>query len=216
MAERKVAFFSDTSDKLQDLGHKIELLKLVKDQPSVYINNYFDDLRKEIDLKSQQAKDKIEKERQDMKELLKEYEEKSLKNLEKSGVQKIEMDSNIENLIKTYEGKSVDWNQSLGKKALSEKDIKNTKTESTSFDRLAKTELTKTNLKLFNDKVYELKSHDVDSIQFAYLVSFTSNDLLDKHNKLKSAALNDEVSLRPMNRLMRFEIKSNRKRSIFL
>jgi hypothetical protein len=216
LAERKVAFFSDTSDKLQDLGHKIELLKLVKDQPSVYINNYFDDLRKEIDLKSQQAKDKIEKERQDMKELLKEYEEKSLKNLEKSGVQKIEMDSNIENLIKTYEGKSVDWNQSLGKKALSEKDIKNTKTESTSFDRLAKTELTKTNLKLFNDKVYELKSHDVDSIQFAYLVSFTSNDLLDKHNKLKSAALNDEVSLRPMNRLMRFEIKSNRKRSIFL
>lgn len=186
----------------------MQSLKLVEEQPDKFIQNYFDNLRSSIDAKAREAAQKIEEDRAKMIEMMSQYQELCVSNLNKKKYQPFS--ETIEEIIDEAKNNLTKWNESLSKPDLNEQELNKTNADSGHFINQTQTELNKIKLQLFGDKVYQLESVDKQSIKFGELVAHDSKDLLGEDSIYN--VNNYQKVHRPINKLIRFDLKGTKRK----
>lgn len=228
IVERKSKSFNQTRDVLNKLESKVTEMKQMKDFTELYVSNYFQDIRNSIDLKCQEAKEKIESDRLQMIESLKNFEEECFRNIETFS----QTDKNqIDNLSKAYEQKYLNWNLYLCGKEVKENVLVKTQKEVGEMDKSVEKELNSLKSVLFSDRNIKFEPVDKEEIKFGdfNLVK----ELKNKDNGLKpilKASFEDEAKskegqivddeqsgfqMKALNKPIRFELKQTRRKSTF-
>jgi hypothetical protein len=156
----------------EKLHSDIVELKRLSEQPSLYLNEYFAQLRNEIDLKREQFKQRIEVIYKQMLDEVKEFEEECLSRmsgLECGSQEKVHEFEEMEDKVKK-------WNEILDVFEFDEKnwDAIRTQAEVMSKDLEKKANNLKENILL--SKLYKVKSSKIDSLDMLF-----SGELI--HNK---------------------------------
>jgi polyhydroxyalkanoate synthesis regulator phasin len=206
--DRKVALLEDTKQKIQRLEQTVESLSLIKFKPDAFVKSYFDELKRSIDAKAEEARRKIDDDQREMTDLLQKYHDACLSHLKKSGV-RFESDT-IDSIVARFQSSAGAWHQSVSEPSASENDLVHTNAETESFGKFANNELSKIKLTMFGDKVYELKALSREAVRFGKLVALDGKNLVEvseTHNHLQEG-----TGSRPINKLIRFDIKGTKRK----
>ena len=207
LADRKLALHTGTKEKVQDLDASIDDLKLINELPEVYLKNYFDDLKKAVDAKAQEALEKIDFDHKGMVDSLQHYYNFCLDNLKTENNLK---KTNVEGIVNKFNKEQSEWNKILSKEEIDELELNQTKVKTSDMAKFVHNELNKSKLILFSNKVYELNPVATNNIRFGELHEYHSNDLLDEDSEFNH--LHGESSRRPINKLIRFDIKGSKRK----
>ena len=227
--ERKFKFYDAARQTIDDLEQKLKAFKLMNQQPELYIYDYFQELRNQIDIESEKAKQYIEIVQNDMIDCLKQAESNCFSSLKKNSLDfhfpgakveeveekaelKLEDDKNLEQELTENIN---NWNQKLGGRNLSETLLIQTRNDAVRSKHLLEQRLDSLKSKLFLQKDYTFKLNEkIDEFPIGKLN--IENNFIEKKAKFAASAANNltnEIDFKSntiCRKLIRLELKQKR------
>lgn len=202
--ERKFKYYNETRKTIDELEQDLSLFKQMNQQPELYIYDYFQELRNQIDIESEKAKQYIESVQNDMIEALKHAEAECFANInknsddfhfaikknEEAARNELQETKDNETLEKEITDHINDWNKKLGARDLSETLLIKTKNDAFQSKKRLESRLDMLKSKLFLNKEYSFKANEkIEDFTCGKLS--VENDFIEKKTKLAASAANN-------------------------
>jgi hypothetical protein len=226
--QRKFKLYNVVRDTITDVEKNLKTFTQMHEQPELSIYDYFQELRNQIDLEAEKAKQYIETLQDEMIESLKYSESECFANLKnksndynfptnltekKASALEIE-DLNNESLKEKTINQIADWNIKLGEKNISDIKLIESKNEAINTKRLLESNIDMLKSKLFLKKDYTFQLNTkLEEYPFGKLI--VENNFFEK--KLEKLALeekkrffSDEIDLKNntiSKKMIRMELK---------